>query len=679
MPGESGYPKTADPVLQEPTGDPTEDKKRQTIDMLRRLRYFRRQLDQRRAYFYRQYIGQRDQKFYPDNVTPRANSFVPYPLSNVETIVARVMDAFFSFDPWFECNGRTPQDEDAAGKMQMVLHQKLRQARFQGAFETLVRNIAIYGHAGMKVDWDFGADVVTYPVAILAQGPMGPILNPQTGQPIVLGQRMQTRMVPRACPKLIPIDVYDLLIDPDGKLVAHLTEKTLGEVMNEAQANPEMYLPEGLQTLVTRVSALDKDPNQVLIRIAEVWNEYDNTQTIVTFGEDSEALSWKDLRASYRAMSISPYKRKVYGGEPILLRHTENPFAHRRNPILHTSYIKLPNELYGLGAIEVISDLTESLNKFVNMITDNWNMSINRRYAYDVNSDIDQEALNSFNVPGGRVGCSGDPNKVIAPLPTFTPAAGDYTILETYKGMVEMTSGVSDFYSKGMGSPTGNRTATGINQVMQESNSRFKMFIRNLEVEILQPLLEMCSTNVQQFITDQQEVMITEAPPGIPKQIMVQPEELIGAIHFNLVAANYATNKLVRQRNLLAWFNLMMQSPFFNQYEGFREMAKVFEVRNVNRMLKTPQQVQMEQQQQMAQQIQMMILESMLQTEGKARLQQSKPVTSKDKQGRPRQHQFEGKIPGAGLTTHIRELAQSLTGAHAMGLGGLGEIGGGGE
>ena len=114
---------------------------------LRRMRYFRRQYDQRRAYFYRQYVGQRDQRNFPDNVTPRSNTFVPYPYSNVETTVSRVDDAFFSFDPWFECKPRTSNDDAAAEAMGAVLHDRLDKANFKAAFEALVRNICIYGHA----------------------------------------------------------------------------------------------------------------------------------------------------------------------------------------------------------------------------------------------------------------------------------------------------------------------------------------------------------------------------------------------------------------------------------------------------------------------------------------------------------------------------------------------------
>lgn len=676
--------------------DPNEQITNKAITSLRRMRYFRKQYDQRRAYFYRQYIGQRDQRFYPDNITPRANSFVPYPLSNVETIVSRVLDAFFSYEDFFDSRGRSAQDEPSAEKMKHVLLKMFHEAKLIQSFETLVRNIAIYGHAGMKIDWDWDFDWVTYAKPIFAMSDDGmtplmqPTLDPNTMQPVmqpvILGYQPDRKPVARNRPRFIPIDVYDLMVDPDGGIIAHLTERTLGQMKREqamslmaAQQDPSkkpLYLPEAMETLERRVRESVKapdNPDDTVIRLAELWDEYAQTQTIMTYGEDAEAISWKDLRASYRAAGYSPFKRKVYAGTPLLLYHGESPFMHKKCPIVHTSFIKIPNEIFGLGAIEIISDLTESLNKFVNMVTDNWNLGINRRFAFDVNADIDHEALNSFNVPGGRVGVSGDPTKVIMPLPFFTPQAGDYQVLDLYKGMIEMTSGVSDFYSKAVGSPTGNRTATGISNVMQESNYRFKMFIRNLELDVLQPLLEMCASMVQQYLTDDIEVQITGENPTIKKWITLRPEELIGTLQFDLIAANYASNRMIRQRNLLALFNLAAQSPYLNQYEALKELFVAFEVRNVNKLLYAPPQVQMMQLQEQEQQIKMMALQSMMDTEGKARLSQAKPQMGKGPDGRPRKMQFEGKIPGAGLMGPIRELAQSM-GANGLGLEGMGQV-----
>lgn len=668
---------------------------------LRRMLDYRRQYDQRRALFYRQYVGQRDAVKFPDNLTNRANTFVPYPLSNVETITSRTMDAFFSFDPWFEVSGLTSMDDTAADAMQLVLAKKLKEAKVVEAVESVIRTIAIYGHGGIKVDWNWDYKTLTKPVPVPATDPQTqqPIINPATGQPIIVGYKPQTFKVPMACPKITPIDVYDLMCDPDGGIVAQLTEQTFVEMKRSAEAYKEatgndMFYPDALAQLENVI--MTKYPefaDEIIIRYAELWNVYDGTCTVVTFGDDADALSWKDLRASYRAVAYSPYKRRVYTGPAALLWHGENQFAHKRNPILHTSYIKLPNELYGMGAIEITSDLTEALNKFTNMITDNWNLGINRRFAYDENADIDHTALKQFNVPGGLVPVNGVPKDVIEPLPLFTPNQGDYAILDLYKGMVEMASGISDFYGKGVGSPTGNRTATGINSVINESNFRFKMFIRNLELDILQPLLAMCASMIQQFMSDAEEVQITKTPgPQIPKWTVVSPADLIGNFEFNLVAANYATNKVVRQRNLMAFANIAQQTPYWRAGEGLREIGKVLEIRNINELIKSDEEVAQEQQAAQEQQMRMLLLEKVVDTESqlevarqagavKAAAASGKSVPSPRhsaatgrKEGRPAKAQFEGAIPGAGSSSPIRDLGQNL-GANALGLSGLGDMG----
>jgi len=647
---------------------------------LRRMRNFRRQFDQRWIQFYRQYLSVRDQQLYPDNITRRSNTTVPYPLSNVETVVSRLLDAFFSFLPWFDCKGHVMVDDERSELMQTVMEKKLQLGKLVQAVETHARNIAIYGFAAMKVDWDFGYDHIVSAEEVYAMQPtpMGPqpILNPMTGKPIVIGYKPIDVKVPRNCPRFTPMDIFDTLIDPDGNYFAHVVERPFSEMRREMEMNPNLYFPEAMAQLEQQIKLSEKDVDSVIVRMAEFWDEVNNVRTLITYGEDADAIALKDQRFANRVgAAYQAYRRKVFAGQPIILAHGENPYMHKKSGILYTSYIKLPNELYGVGAIECISNLNESLNKFVNMIADNWNLGINQRYAYDSSADIDHKALDNANVPGGKVSVVGDPSKVIMPLPTHTPAPESFAIMDTYKGMIEMGSGISDFYSKGLGAPTGNRTATGINSIMNESNFRFKMFIRNYEVDVLQPLLKMVSIMIQQFVTEPEEVLITKnQQSGIPKYYQVRPEELIGSFDFDLVASNYSENKIVRQRNILAFANLAAQSPYLNEYPALMELAKIFEIRNAERMLKTPEQVMAEQQAAQQQQMEMMIFESMLNTESKARLSQAKPTPGgKDpKTGRPRSPMMpEGKIPGAGLQSHIRSFAQSH-GLNGMGLENIG-------
>lgn len=708
---------------------------RRAVNVLTRLRYFRRQYDTRRAYYYRQYIGFRDRRLFPDNLTPRSNTFVPFPHKNVETIVSRVMDAFFALDPYFEARKRGVTGEGDADAMQWVMLTGLHRANLQTQVEQLVRNICIYGFSGISVDWDFDYDVVDGPEPIYFHAPIidpqtgQPVIDPQTGQPqlqpmpylgqdgqpIQMGTRHVTKKVPRNCPKISCIDVYDLMVDPDGTYVARAIEKTLGQMKREAETNPTLYDTASFERLVTSVTALHKEnPDGVLIRLAELWDNSAKTVTLITFGDDAEATTWKDLRYSYRNANYSSFKRHIYTGSPVLLHYGPNPFAHKRANILYTSYTKLPNEVYGIGVVEKSSDLSDGVNNFVNMIADNWNAGINKRYAYDTQADIDHEALNMANVPSGKVAVTGDPSKVLFPLPSFTPAQGDYAIIDLYKGMIDMVTGVSDLNSSaGMAQASGS-TGVGVSQVLSESNYLFRMFIRNLEEDILQPLLEMVSSMYQQFGTDELEFEITGAPPEIPKYGRVPLEKLLGSYDFDFVGANYATDKVVRQRQLMAFYGVASQSPYLNQGMFLRELGKVMGIANATRLLKPDQQVAMETQQAQQTQAQMAVLEKLLDTESKTLIAQirnakhqggeqdakqtahataaqeeierilyedvferlgleqppGQPAPPKNPGGRPAHMQHEGKIPGQNLEGIVRSQAQSQ-GANGLGLEGI--------
>lgn len=606
-----------------------------TLDTLQRMRNFRRPYDQRRAYFYRQFIGQRDRRMYPDNLTPRSNTFVPIPKSNVDHIVARTHDAFFSIEPCIEVRpkGGTPEQ---AWQMEAVLLTCLKKSGWIKALELFTRDCCIYGHAGLKIDWDWDYDIVS---GHEPQFAMQPKVDPNTNQPIMdaqgqpemipvwdaggnpiqTGVQFVTKKVPRNCPKLIPIDIYDLLIDPDGKQKAHVMEMSWGEMKRSYEGNPKLYFAEGIAELSTKLSQYrDLDADGIIIRMAEFWDDTNKTNTVVTFGEDADAIGWKDRRYQYRNASYSAYKRRVYNGPPILLYTGPNPFAHKRIPILDFAYVPIKGDAYGIGLIETISDLCEGINVFTNMITDNWNLGINQRFFYDVQVDIDHDQLDMGNVPGGKVGVVGDPNKAILPIKGFTPNQSDYMILDLYQKFTEAGSGIDDFYSKGIGTPGPNNTAAGIDSAMQSGGYSFKLFIRRLELEVLQPICEMVASMVQQFGTDELEWSITNAPPGIPKWGHVRLTDLLGDYAFDFVGANYATGKVVKQRNLMAFYQLAMQSPYANQGEFLREIARSMEIPFAARLLKTDQQVQQETQAQTQARQQEELIRELLKIEGKA-------------------------------------------------------------
>jgi hypothetical protein len=132
-----------------------------------------------------------------------------------------------------------------------------------------------------------------------------------------------------------------------------------------------------------------------------------------------------------------------------------------------------------------------------------------------------------------------------------------------------------------------------------------------------------------------------------------------------------------------------MNSPYWNQGEGLREIAKVLEIRNANDMIKSDQQVQQEQQQAQAAQQQEMFIEKVLDTESamavadqgaKFKAQQAsarssgknppRPGATKRPEGRPAGPNHQPGLKGANEESAVREFSQAM-GANSIGLPGL--------
>ena len=200
--------------------------------------------------------------------------------------------------------------------------------------------------------------------------------------------------------------------------------------------------------------------------------------------------------------------------------------------------------------------------------------------------------------------------------------------------------------------------------------------------------------------------------PTEPKKYgQVRLEALIGNYSFDFVGANYATGKVVKQRNLMAFYNIAMQSPYCNQGEFLREIARCMEIPYANRLLKSEQEVQQSQQAATQARQQEEFIKELLKIEQKvlpAAIAKKDPntVTADAKktmdvidqylaesaaatlgevpadagvlpglnrhEGGQATSQFEGEIPGGDIGDHMRGFSQDMS-ANSLGTAGSGE------
>lgn len=615
------------PLDFRPSSPQAERMVREADTVVSRLLEFRRPYEDRWNELYRHLVSKSNPRTYP-NGTARANVFASFPYSNVNFVRNTLNEALFSMDPPFETVPGGANDEAAAARMQLVLEKlALRDAKLRHVFNEYVAGLATYGFYAIDVGWDWDLDfvyeTVDQPVPV---GPGVPLeligQNPETGEPLVLDpasgmpamQRVKVlKPLPRNRPKYTNIDIFDVAIDPDGAYIARFFDKTISQMTRENQvaqaAGVELYHADALERIKSAVfsEGETEQTRNALVRVCELWNATDNTFTTFTTDEDLTSLSFKDQRYTYRSATYSQLRRNVARSVPkTLLAAGYNPYQHCKVPIIYTHYTKLPGETFGMGVIEPTFNSTEMFNTSLSMIMDNWNAGVNQRYAYDTTRDIDLGDLRDLNIPSGLVGVSGHPSDVLMQLPTHTPDQGAYAVLGIFQGLIESGANISDSFQRGVGGTGGNDTATGIQSVIQQANKGMSQLALQLCEDIIQPLLAMTASNIQQFLTNDIEVRITDGQqPAIPTVqgpfLKISPSELAGSFDFRISGAAYMENRFALQANARMMLETIVKfaPERLNAGPAIEELMKLHRIPYPHKFIRTDEEVEQERMRQM--------------------------------------------------------------------------------
>jgi Bacteriophage head to tail connecting protein. len=68
-------------------------------------------------------------------------------------------------------------------------------------------------------------------------------------------------------------------------------------------------------------------------------------------------------------------------------------WRHRKLPFIAATYERLPNQFFGMSAVQIISDLQEEENTIHNQRTDNVNFILNKMWKVRRGADIDESEL----------------------------------------------------------------------------------------------------------------------------------------------------------------------------------------------------------------------------------------------------------------------------------------------
>jgi len=169
-----------------------------------------------------------------------------------------------------------------------------------------------------------------------------------------------------------------------------------------------------------------------------------------------------------------------------------------------TNFIPVPNEIYGIGAIEKSLGLQHVINTLTNQKLDVINLSINNPFTYLINDDVfDPGSI--VTRPGALIPVkSHDTLRPIQYLNNYTVAFNEIADLKTE--IQEATGALKYFF--GGETTAQNRTATEVNALVSGGTQKFSSFLSHLEKTSLEPYLRIVFENAKQFVSKPENLRV---------------------------------------------------------------------------------------------------------------------------------------------------------------------------
>jgi hypothetical protein len=184
-----------------------------------------------------------------------------------------------------------------------------------------------------------------------------------------------------------------------------------------------------------------------------------------------------------------------------------NPYWHGELPFQLFRPTKVPGELYGIGEIEPIEDLSAEMNELRTNRRDNQRITNQQVFAYD------EGVIDSADIkfgPGVTIPVNGDPRALLFPIPSRGLDNAGFQEENALLANIDRISGISDSTSGAESSVQ--QTATGAQLVNAAASVRIQNKTRRLEVETIKPGARHFGLLSQQMIRSTVDIRIPSPP-----------------------------------------------------------------------------------------------------------------------------------------------------------------------
>lgn len=577
------------------------DRGARTAELVTRFAYaesWRKQYDSKALEWYRLYRGWRQKA----HIEGRSNLHIPKTYEYLDAIRARIVKSFFATRPYLEFiprpfAGATPElmavNAEKAKVASALVDEQLDRNGIKRKFYDFITSVLIFPAGIMSVGWRVEDRTVRIPIPRIAN-PIDVAYNGAQPEFVVEYQEISERVWDDN--EIQVVDYFDFWPDPKGYDLDSCRFVFQREWLSREQIEHKLAVLE--EAGLGRVFPIDWEKVHSVSNIQD--GRYERMSAVGLAPETTDGF-WADekgVRIGLTYEVLHYWEDQRYA---LLINRCElayegqNPYwKHGKKPYVVASFEPLPNEFYGMSAVEVIQHLQEELNTQRNQRIDNASMVLNRMWKVRRGADIDESEL--VSKPHGIIYVD-QPDDVteisFSDVPSSAYIEGNVIErdMENALSVPSVVRGVD---------PSRQETATEIVTKSSNAGVRFDVKIMLFEELGIKRLAMLMDLNNQQFL-DADRVVRLFGEDASMSWVMVEPGDLIGERDYLPSGSNVdpAANKELRRQQLIQLMALAAQNPYIDRYELTKMLVQSFDVRNVERLL-LPREVVEQQMAQMA-------------------------------------------------------------------------------
>jgi len=411
-------------------------------------------------------------------------------LDTVESLMPSLMRIFTAGDNVFNCEGTGPEDDEMARQCSDYLNYIFyKENNGFLALYSAFKDALIQKNGILKVYWDDSAKTEREEYTRLSDDEFNDLVaNPEVKvsnhseyeEPITDDQGKEldkvtlhdvvihrTRLYGQV--KIEPVPPEEFLISRRSKdinsanFVCHRTNKTRTELV---EMGYDKDLVEGLPTGDTDFFTADKFVRHQNIDFSHGSSEGDKSTNDILIYECYVKL---DVNEDGKAELLKITTAGSGTGKMIDMEEVDSI------PFISLTPVIMPHRFHGRSVSELVEDIQLIKSTVMRQMLDNMYLTNNNRVAVQDGQVAMDDLLT--NRPGGIVRTKQPPSNVMMPLPAqpiTEQASGMLSYLDSVK---ETRTGITR-QSQGLDSNTLNKTATGQNQILTQSQMRMELIAR---------------------------------------------------------------------------------------------------------------------------------------------------------------------------------------------------------